>query len=186
MWLRHESFIIAYSVPLHKQDLPTAQSPRFAGKKVFVIRRQQAARQTIAAAAINLFINFYGIAAPAMPSGYSVSLRSLSCCLRFLLIPHGSYCVLHAPSFISSFVTLHYTTFVANPFASRLGPAIITHNLYTEVGHQPFASQHYNTHWVSFRFTTSFIHFSSVQSTRCPLLLCSPAAPLRLRSPCGC
>jgi hypothetical protein len=37
VWLRHESFMIAYSVPLHKQDLPTAQSPRFAGKKVFVI-----------------------------------------------------------------------------------------------------------------------------------------------------
>ena len=42
--------------------------------------------------------------------------------------------------------------------------------------HQPFASQCYNTHWVSFRFTTSFIHFSSVQSTRCQLF-CSPAIP---------
>ena len=37
------------------------------------------------------------------------------------------------------------------------------------------ASHPYNTHWVSFRFTTSFIHFSSVQSTRC-LLFGSPAA----------
>ena len=52
--------------------------------------------------------------------------------------------------------------------------------------HQLFASQPYNTHRVSFRFTTSFIHFSSVQSTRCQLFLCSPAAPLRLRSPCSC
>lgn len=41
--------------------------------------------------------------------------------------------------------------------------------------YQPFASQRYNTHWVLFRFTTSFIHFSSVQSTRC-LLFGSPAA----------
>jgi len=41
------------------------------------------------------------------------------------------------------------------------------------------ASHPYNTHWVSFRFTTSFIHFSSVQSTRCPLFFCSPAAPLK-------
>ena len=49
----------------------------------------------------------------------------------------------------------------------------------TQGMHQPFASQPYNTHRVSFRFTTSFIHFSSVQSTRCPLLLCSPAAPLK-------
>ena len=37
--------------------------------------------------------------------------------------------------------------------------------------HQPFASQCYNTHWVPFRFTTSFIHFSSVQSTRCQIIL---------------
>ena len=36
-------------------------------------------------------------------------------------ICHGSYCVLHATSFISSSVPLHYTSFVANPFASRLG-----------------------------------------------------------------
>lgn len=41
--------------------------------------------------------------------------------------------------------------------------------------HQPFASQRYNTHWVPFRFTMSFIHFSSVQSTR-SLLFGSPAA----------
>ena len=39
-----------------------------------------------------------------------------------------------------------------------------------------FASHPCITHWVSFRFTTSFIHFSSVQSTRCPLF-CSPAIP---------
>ena len=45
--------------------------------------------------------------------------------------------------------------------------------------HQPFASQRYNTHRVPFRCTTSFIHFSSVQSTRCPLFFCSPAAPLK-------
>ena len=37
--------------------------------------------------------------------------------------------------------------------------------------HQPFANQRYNTHWVPFRFTTSFIHFSSVQSTRCQIIL---------------
>ena len=53
-----------------------------------------------------------------MPFGCSASLRSLSCCLQFLLIPHGSYCVLHATSFISSFVPLHSTSFVAKPFAS--------------------------------------------------------------------
>ena len=83
----------------------------------FVVSKQSC--QTIAAAAKNLFINFYGIAAPAMPFGCSASLRSLSCCLQFLLIPHGSYCVLHATSFISSFVPLHYTTFAAKPFSPR-------------------------------------------------------------------
>ena len=33
---------------------------------------------------------------------------------------------------------------------------------------------------------SSLFHFSRLQSTRCQLLFCSPAAPLRLRSPCGC
>lgn len=56
-----------------------------------------------------------------MPFGCSALLRSLSCCLQFLLIPHGSYCVLHATSFITSFVPLHYTSFAAKLFASRPG-----------------------------------------------------------------
>ena len=38
----------------------------------------------------------------------------MSCCLQFLLIPHGSYCVLHATSFISSSVPLHFTSFAAS------------------------------------------------------------------------
>ncbi len=39
----------------------------------------------------------------------------------------------------------------------------------------------HTAHWVPFRSTSSYIHFSSVQPTRCPLF-CSPCAPLRLRS----
>ena len=39
------------------------------------------------------------------------------------------------------------------------------------------ASHPCNTHWVPFRFTPSFIHFSSVQSTRCPLFG-SPCVPI--------
>jgi len=31
-----------------------------------------------------------------------------------------------------------------------------------------FCKPPYNTHRVSFHFTTSCIHFSSIQSTRCP------------------
>ena len=55
------------------------------------------------------------------PSGasliYAVCHTSCSSCG----IRHGSYCVLHATSFISSFVPLHYTTFAAKPFAPRQG-----------------------------------------------------------------
>lgn len=56
-----------------------------------------------------------------MPFGCFATLRSLSHFLQFLLIPHGSSCVLHATSFISSSVPLHYTTFAAWPFAARHG-----------------------------------------------------------------
>jgi len=37
----------------------------------------------------------------------------LSYSLQFLLIPHGSSCVLHATLFITSSVTFHFTSFVA-------------------------------------------------------------------------
>ena len=44
-----------------------------------------------------------------MPFGCSASLRSLSCCLQFLLIPHGSSYVLQPASFIcSSYASLHH------------------------------------------------------------------------------
>jgi hypothetical protein len=90
--------------------------------------------------------------------------------LQFLRLRSGSSCVLHATSFISSFVPLHYTSFVAKPFASYWASRAL--HKPTHMGmHQPFASQRYNTHRVSFRFTTSSIHFSSVQSTRCQLFL---------------
>jgi hypothetical protein len=132
----------------------------------FTVSKQSC--QTIAAAAINLFINFYGIAAPAMPFGCSASLHSLSCCLQFRFIPHGSYCVLHATLFITSFVTLHFASFAAWPFASSLSspfqPTERTHNVCNSLS----ASHPCHTHGASFRFTTSFIHFSSVQYTRCP------------------
>ena len=94
----------------------------------------------------------------------------MSCCLQFRFIPHGSYCVLHTTSFISSFVPLHYTSFVAKPFASRLGIPLPLHKATLIVLHQPFTSHPYNTHRVSFRCTTSYIHFSSVQSTRCQII----------------
>ena len=132
----------------------------------FVVSKQSC--QTIAAAAINLFINFNGIAAPSMPFGCSASLRSLSCCLQFLLIPHGSYCVLHATSFISSFVTLHFTSFAAMYLLQGRASLLPWHKSMHMECTSLSASQPYNTHRVPFRCTTSYIHFSSVQSTRCP------------------
>ena len=105
---------------------------------MFVIRRQQAIMPNHCSSSNKSFINFYGIAAPAMPFGCSASLRSLSCCLQFLLIPHGSYCVPHATSFISSFVPLHYTTFAIIPFASSLGIPLAIHTAIHKGMHQPF------------------------------------------------
>ena len=51
-------------------------------------------------------------------------------------------------------------------WASHSQPQSNTH------GNAPaFRKPNYNTHWVPFRCTTSFIHFSSVQSTRCQIIL---------------
>ena len=72
-----------------------------------------------------------------MPFGCYATLRSLSHFLQFLLIPHGSYCVLHATSFISSSVSLHYTTFAARPFAARHGTLSNTQSI-AQVMHIPF------------------------------------------------
>ena len=62
----------------------------------------------------------------------------LSYYLQFLLIPHGSYCVLHATSFISSFVPLHYTTFAAKPFATWQGIPSHTQKTIQMGMHLPF------------------------------------------------
>lgn len=72
-----------------------------------------------------------------MPFGCSAMLRSLSHFLQSLLIPHGSSCVLHATSFISSSVPLHYTTFAARPFAARHGTLSNTQSK-AQVMHIPF------------------------------------------------
>ena len=77
--------------------------------------------QTSAAAAIKHFINLYGIAAPALPFGATLHFAVCHTACSSYGIRHVSSCVLHATSFISSFVPLHYTTFVAHPFATRHG-----------------------------------------------------------------
>ena len=119
VWLRHDSFMIAYSVPLHKQDLPSAQNPRFAGKKVSLRRRQQAGTPNHCSTwhkSIKILL-WYASNCNALRA----AIAGLSYCLQFLRLRSGSYCVLHATSLITSFVPLHYTSFVARPFAARPG-----------------------------------------------------------------
>ena len=164
VWLRHDSFMIAYSVPLHKQDLPTAQTQRFAGKKVSLRRRQQADTPNHCSTWHNSIKILLWYASNC--NALRAAIAGLSYCLQFLRLRSGSYCVLHATLFITSFVMLHYTSFVAIHLLQGM-VYIANTQIKSHVATYLFASQRYNTHWVSFRFTTSFIHFSSVQSTRC-------------------
>jgi len=55
------------------------------------------------------------------PSGASLRYAVCHTSCSSYGIRHGSYCVLHATSFITSFVPLHYTSFAARPFATRQG-----------------------------------------------------------------
>jgi hypothetical protein len=106
----------------------------------------------------------------------------LRCATQFVtLFPPPSFvraaaCVLHATSFISSSVPLHCTRSQPTLFASRHGTLTSTHTP-SKVCRYISHSQRYNTPWVPLRSTTSFIHFSSIQSTRCLLFLCSPCGP---------
>lgn len=101
---------------------------------------------------------------------------------------------LHCPSGASQFVTLlaAHTAFVTAAPVSFMPPrsflpslrfitprSQLAHLLQGRASHllytQPhtwectslYASHPCNTHWVSFRFTTSSIHFGRIQSTRC-------------------
>ena len=88
------------------------------GNKVFVIRRQQVDMPNHCISSNKIvYYTFMVLLHMQCPSG---CYAGLSYYLQFLLIPHGSSCVLHATSFITSFVPLHYTTFAANTFASKL------------------------------------------------------------------
>jgi len=55
------------------------------------------------------------------PSGASLRYAVCHTSCSSYGIRYGSYCVLHATSLITSFVPLHYTSFVARPFAARPG-----------------------------------------------------------------
>ncbi len=92
-------------------SLPTAQTQRFAGKKVSLRRRQQADTPNHCSTwhkSIKILL-WYASNCNALRA----AIAGLSYCLQFLRLRSGSYCVLHATSFITSFVSLHYTSFVA-------------------------------------------------------------------------
>lgn len=124
VWLRHDSFIIAYAVPPCKQDFPTPQTQRFAGKKVSLRRRQQADTPNHCSTwhkSIKILL-WYASNCNALWA----AIAGLSYCLQFLRLRSGSYYILHPASFIhSSFVSLH--SFAAKQFASGLGTLWLTH-----------------------------------------------------------
>lgn len=117
---------------------------------------------------LNLFITFYGIAAPALPFGCFATLRSLSHFLQ--LIRHSSRQLL-CPSrhFVHYFLRSASLRLVRSlTICCKAGHSCRPTKPETKVCTCLSASNPYNTHLVSFRFTPSFIHFSIVQSTRCP------------------
>lgn len=146
VWLRHDSFMIAYTVPLCKQEFTTTQTQRFAGKKVSLRRRQQADTPNHCSTwhkSIKILLwyasNCYALRA---------AIAGLSYCLQFLRLRSGSYYVLHPASFIhSSFVALH--PFTAHQFVSGLGTLGLTHKGLMKCT-QSLSQSHSTAHWVSF------------------------------------
>lgn len=91
-----------------------------------------------------------------------------------------------------SFIQLHSTA--PHPFHCTMLTAILLHQGLASCRqtqpksgrmHSPFHKPAARFTWLH-STTSSLFHFSRLQSTRCQFLFCSPAAPLRLRSPCGC
>jgi hypothetical protein len=139
--------------------------------------------------------HFYGIAAPALPFRCSATLHSLSHCLqlirhssRQLLCPFMPLRSLRPPfRYISPRALPYQCSRPGNRFPASLSfepnsnsliinqvhwiPIIPTpqrvctalSQLWLLRSHKILA----NGHWVPFRSTTAFIHFSSIQSTRC-------------------
>jgi len=120
--------------------------------------------QTIAAAAINLFINFYGIAAPAMPFGL-LSQVCHTACSSFAFVRAATVSFTPLRSFLPSLRFITPRSQLNNLLQGMV--CIAATQINTHAATCLFANQRCNTHWVPFRFTTSLIHFSSVQSTRC-------------------
>ena len=128
---------------------------------------QQVMRQPIAALPKNLLCCFYGFwqSCNALRV-FRFATQAVTFLAVHLSCVRGSSCVLHPASFISSSVTLHYTSFAAGHLLSRHDILWQTHRAYNSM-HMPF-SKHTLQYSLGFiALTTSFIHFSRLQSTRC-------------------
>ena len=120
------------------------------------------------------------------PSGASLRYAVCHTSCSSYGIRHGSYCVLHATSFISSFVTLHYTSFVASlticfkaghPFQRTKPDAKVCTCL-----SQSIPTILTGFHYASLRHSFTSVAFSPPAAHNLARL----AYPFRLRSPCDC
>lgn len=113
-----------------------------------------------------------------------IALRVLRYASQFviLLAAHTAFvtaatCVLHAASFTSSLVPLHYTTFVACPFSTRHGTLSHTQSK-AQVLHIPFrkaiATIFTGFHSASLRPTFTSVAFSPPAAKNCARLVCLP------------
>jgi hypothetical protein len=94
--------MIAFAVPLCKQELPTAQTQRFAGKKVSLRRRQQADTPNHCSTWHNPLKYFYGMPAAAMPFGLLSQVCHTACSsFAYVRAAPVSFTPLH--SFLLSF-----------------------------------------------------------------------------------
>jgi hypothetical protein len=101
----------------------------------------------------------------------SATLRSLS--HFFLLLPSLGLLMWPAPHFVHYFlVPLHSVTFTARHLLTQPGAAPCSQGQCCSGTQAASSSSMFIP--LHFRSTTSFIHFSKAQSTRCLLLLCSP------------
>lgn len=110
-----------------------------------------------------------------MPFGCSASLHRLSHFLQFTF-PTFAQLLCPSPSFVHFFLrSLHYTTFVATFLLIRHDVLRQTHGAKNSM-HMPFRKHTLQYSLGFIALTTSFIHFSRLQSTRCQLF-CVPFVP---------
>ena len=112
--------------------------PTLQGNKVFLMPIRQADVPNQCSSSNEICLqSFMVLLHLHCPSGASLRYAVCHTSCSSYGIRHGSYCVLHATSFITSFVPLHYTSFVACPFAARQGILANPHNRHESM-HLPF------------------------------------------------